>query len=148
MRVVWVSSCSTPEPARERDVRRYEASTVPLYSAPPPDGGDTPRRQTKTARGTARGRIRAPTVACPATYIRHSNATTCTLDETIPAERPPKPSSEAILEAERRGSNQVGNLLQRGDCRGAQARFRELRAAGVEGSARDHFSADWCPCPE
>jgi serine/threonine-protein kinase len=48
---------------------------------------------------------------------------------------------------ERKGSNMVGNLLQRGDCPGAQALFRQLRTVGADGASRQHFSPDWCPRP-
>ena len=48
---------------------------------------------------------------------------------------------------ERKGSNMVGNLLQRGDCPGAQALYRELRTVGADGASRQQFSPDWCPRP-
>jgi hypothetical protein len=48
---------------------------------------------------------------------------------------------------ERKGSNMVGNLLQRGDCPGAQNLFRQLRTVGAEGRSRDQFSPDWCARP-
>ena len=41
----------------------------------------------------------------------------------------------------------VGNLLQRGDCPGAQALYRELRTVGADGASRQQFSPDWCPRP-
>jgi eukaryotic-like serine/threonine-protein kinase len=47
----------------------------------------------------------------------------------------------------RKGSNQVGILMQQGRCGEAQALHRRLRAAGAHGPARVHFSDDWCPRP-
>ena len=47
-------------------------------------------------------------------------------------------------ELSRRGSNQVGILLQQGNCGGAQRLYRQLRSVGAAGNARSQFG-DWCP---
>jgi hypothetical protein len=45
-----------------------------------------------------------------------------------------------------KGSNRVGSLIQSGNCEAAQALFRQLRSAGAEADAREHFG-DWCTRP-
>ena len=47
-------------------------------------------------------------------------------------------------ELSRRGSNQVGILLQQGNCGGAQRLYRQLQSVGAAGNARSQFG-DWCP---
>lgn len=47
-------------------------------------------------------------------------------------------------ELSRRGSNQVGILLQQGRCPQAQALYRQLQSVGAGGDARRQFG-DWCP---
>lgn len=46
-----------------------------------------------------------------------------------------------------RGSNQIGNLMLRGNCRGAQQLYRQLNRVGAARQSRQHFSGDWCPQP-
>ena len=50
---------------------------------------------------------------------------------------------ELQAELDRRGSNQVGILLQQGRCGQAQALYQQLRSVGAGSSARRHFG-DWC----
>jgi hypothetical protein len=52
--------------------------------------------------------------------------------------------AELQNELSRRGSNQVGILLQQGRCPQAQALFRQLRSVGATGNAASQFG-DWCP---
>ncbi len=47
-------------------------------------------------------------------------------------------------ELSRRGSNQVGILLQQGRCAQAQQLYRQLQGVGAGGDARRQFG-DWCP---
>jgi serine/threonine-protein kinase len=47
----------------------------------------------------------------------------------------------------RRGSNQVGILMQQGRCDKAQALYRRLRAVGAHRPSAVHFSDDWCAKP-
>ncbi|MBZ0120355.1 MAG: hypothetical protein K8H88_25410, partial [Sandaracinaceae bacterium] len=47
-------------------------------------------------------------------------------------------------ELSRRGSNQIGILLQQGRCPQAQALYRQLQSVGAAGASRQHFG-DWCP---
>jgi eukaryotic-like serine/threonine-protein kinase len=53
-------------------------------------------------------------------------------------------TQELSNELSRRGSNQVGALLQGGRCPQAQALYRQLQSVGAAGGARQHFG-DWCP---
>jgi len=57
------------------------------------------------------------------------------------------PSDALRARIARKGTNMVGNLLQRGDCAGAQDLFRQLRTVNAESGSRDQFSPDWCRCP-
>ena len=47
-------------------------------------------------------------------------------------------------ELDRRGSNQVGMLLQQNRCGEAQDLYRRLRGVGAGSGARRHFGS-WCP---
>ncbi len=47
----------------------------------------------------------------------------------------------------RQGSNQIGNLMLRGNCRGAQQLYRQLNRVGAARQSRQHFTGDWCPRP-
>ncbi len=48
---------------------------------------------------------------------------------------------------QRSGSNEIGNLLIRGDCPGAQQLYEQLVSAEAESTATQHFTTDWCPLP-
>src|SRR5690606_4240196 len=53
-------------------------------------------------------------------------------------------TTELRNELTRRGSNQVGILLQQGRCPQAQALYRQLQSVGAGNDARRMFG-DWCP---
>lgn len=53
-------------------------------------------------------------------------------------------TAELRNELTRRGSNQVGILLQQGRCEQARALYRQLQSVGAGGDARRQFG-DWCP---
>lgn len=53
-------------------------------------------------------------------------------------------TTELRSELARRGSNQVGILLQQGRCPQAQALYRQLQGVGAGADARRQFG-DWCP---
>jgi serine/threonine-protein kinase len=53
-------------------------------------------------------------------------------------------TQELRNELSRRGSNQVGILLQQGRCGQAQQLYRQLQSVGAAGDARRQFG-DWCP---
>lgn len=53
-------------------------------------------------------------------------------------------TTELRNELSRRGSNQVGILLQQGHCEQARALYRQLSSVGASSAARRQFG-DWCP---
>ncbi len=46
-----------------------------------------------------------------------------------------------------RGSVQVGNLMLRGNCAGAQQLYRQLRGVRAQRQSNQHFTGDWCSRP-